>query len=71
MQQSYDQTVVITGSATGIGKALARQMVREGGRMVICGRRPDRVEEAVAELKKQDLARLSPGLGCGGDLDEV
>ena len=51
MQNFNEKTVVITGSATGIGKELARQMGQEGARVVICGRRLDRVDEAVAELK--------------------
>ncbi|MES0824828.1 SDR family NAD(P)-dependent oxidoreductase [Ruegeria sp. SCP11] len=55
MQDFESKTVVVTGSATGIGKELALQMGQEGAKVVICGRRLDRVQEAVAELKAEGI----------------
>ena len=50
--KSYNQkTVVITGSATGIGKSLAKQFGKDGAKLVISGRRQDKINDAVIELR--------------------
>ncbi len=44
------QTVLITGGATGIGLGLAEALVREGNRVLVCGRREVRLREAQAKV---------------------
>jgi uncharacterized oxidoreductase len=39
-------TVMITGGATGIGFALAKRFLKAGSKVIICGRRGDRLLEA-------------------------
>ena len=51
MKSYKDKVIVITGSATGIGKSLAKQFGKEGAKIILCGRRADRVNEAVEDLK--------------------
>lgn len=47
----FDGTVtVITGASRGIGFAIARRIVREGGSVVITGRKQDALDAAVADL---------------------
>lgn len=46
-----DRVVVITGAATGIGFGYAKRLGLEGAKLIICGRRQQRVDEAVAALK--------------------
>lgn len=41
---------LITGGGTGIGRATAQEFVRTGGRVAICGRRPELLEQVAAEL---------------------
>jgi NAD(P)-dependent dehydrogenase (short-subunit alcohol dehydrogenase family) len=44
--------VLITGGSRGLGLALARELSREGARIVICGRDPESLERARASLER-------------------
>ena len=39
-------TVLITGGATGIGLAMAESFLEAGSKIIICGRREERLHEA-------------------------
>ena len=41
---------VVTGASRGIGLGIARRLVEEGARVVVTGRKPEALAEAVAEL---------------------
>jgi citronellol/citronellal dehydrogenase len=45
------KVALITGGGTGIGRATAAAFARTGARVVICGRRPEPLEEARAQLE--------------------
>lgn len=51
-----DKTLVVMGGTTGIGLSAALAFVKEGARVVVCGRNPDHVVSAQAELESQGLA---------------
>jgi NAD(P)-dependent dehydrogenase (short-subunit alcohol dehydrogenase family) len=45
------RVALVTGGSTGIGRAAAELMAREGARVAITARRPERCDEAVAALR--------------------
>ncbi|MGN6488789.1 MAG: SDR family oxidoreductase [Devosia sp.] len=42
------QTAIVTGAGSGIGKAVAHRLVRDGWNVVFCGRRAEKLAEAVS-----------------------
>jgi NAD(P)-dependent dehydrogenase (short-subunit alcohol dehydrogenase family) len=46
-----DQVAIVTGGGSGIGLATAREMARLGAKIAICGRKPDKLAAAAAELR--------------------
>jgi len=52
MNRLQDKVILITGSVTGIGKAIARRCVAEGAKVLIHGLEADLGDEMLAELGK-------------------
>ncbi len=50
-----DEVVLITGGGTGIGFISATEMGLLGAKIAICGRRPDPLKNAVAELESKGI----------------
>jgi NAD(P)-dependent dehydrogenase (short-subunit alcohol dehydrogenase family) len=47
------KVALITGGGTGIGKAVALAFAREGAKVALAGRRVDKLQEVVGEIKAQ------------------
>ena len=47
-----EQTAVVTGGATGIGRAFTEALARQGARVVIASRRREALEEAAARVNE-------------------
>jgi len=45
-----NKVAIVTGGTSGIGLAVARRLLREGAKVFICGREPERLERSLAEL---------------------
>ncbi len=52
-------TVVITGATSGIGRATALEFVKAGARVVVAGRRAERLNELVSEIEAKGGAALA------------
>lgn len=51
MYDLMGRTILITGATSGIGEAMARLFACEGARLLLCGRRTDRLQGLAEELK--------------------
>jgi NADP-dependent 3-hydroxy acid dehydrogenase YdfG len=51
MIDAKDLTVFVTGATSGFGEATARRFARDGAKVIICGRRADRIQALKADLK--------------------
>ena len=45
------KAVLVTGASSGIGRATAKLLASEGAKVVLAGRRKDRLDAVAAELK--------------------
>ncbi len=59
MNRLQGKVAVITGGNNGIGFATAQQFIAEGAQVVITGRNPQAVQEAVAKLGSQAVGVIS------------
>lgn len=70
-----DKTAFISGSTAGIGLAIASRLAREGAEVWLNGRTPERVEQAIAEIKKEiasaNLRGIVADLGTAEGCSEV
>lgn len=62
MNRLENKVILITGSVTGIGKAIAKRCVAEGARVLIHGLEADLGQETLAEIgaDKASLATQRP-----------
>lgn len=53
MQSMKDKLVLVTGASSGIGAACAHKFAAEGAKLILNGRRKDRLEELASLLRKE------------------
>lgn len=53
------RTACITGASSGIGYATAKELAKQGYRLILCGRRKERLEQLAAELGNENSIILS------------
>ncbi len=66
------KTCLVTGATSGIGLATARALAALGAQLIITGRNPTRMEQAVAEIRRAaDNAEVHALLADFADLSQV
>jgi NAD(P)-dependent dehydrogenase (short-subunit alcohol dehydrogenase family) len=65
------KTVVVTGAASGIGRATASRVAREGGRVVAVDLFADKLEALVADLPDLDVAVVAGDITAQEDVDRI
>jgi 3-oxoacyl-[acyl-carrier protein] reductase len=58
-----DKIAFVAASSNGLGKSVAIELAKEGARVIICGRNPDTLNKAKAEIEK-----FGNVFGIAGDL---
>jgi len=56
-----NNTILITGGSNGIGLALAERFLRHGNKVIICGRRQDKLDAAKSRLPRLHTRRCDVG----------
>ncbi|MVN75031.1 SDR family NAD(P)-dependent oxidoreductase [Hymenobacter sp. HMF4947] len=64
-----NNTILLTGGATGIGLALAQRLRQAGSEVIVCGRRADRLREAQDQVP--GLHVYACDLALANDRDEL
>ena len=65
-----DKTAIVSGGSKGIGKAIALKYAEAGANVVICSRKKDNLDNAIAEAKSSGLDIV--GIECNtGDISSI
>ncbi len=59
-----DKVAIITGSTSGIGLAIAKEYLKEGAYVTICGTNQDKLNKALLELEKEYASNHFLGVIC-------
>jgi NAD(P)-dependent dehydrogenase (short-subunit alcohol dehydrogenase family) len=65
------RTVIVTGAASGIGRATASRVVREGGRVVAVDIAEDRLKELTAEFGEDALVAVAADITKNEDIERI
>jgi len=65
------RTAIVTGAGSGIGRATALRLAREGARVVIADIAADRLEQLTAELPDLDLVPVAGDIATEAGVQAV
>lgn len=66
-----ERVAIVTGGALGIGKAITRELVKEGATVVIAARRRNLLEETAKEIEAETGGRVVPIVADTTSTDSV
>lgn len=66
-----DSVVLVTGGGTGIGEAIAHGFLAAGARVVVTGRRPDRLDRALAGYPPERTLAVTADIGDGQQVRDL
>jgi NAD(P)-dependent dehydrogenase (short-subunit alcohol dehydrogenase family) len=65
------KSILVTGGGSGLGKEIGKALAAKGARVHICGRRPQVLEDAAAEISAQASPAASPHVCDIRNADQV
>jgi NAD(P)-dependent dehydrogenase (short-subunit alcohol dehydrogenase family) len=65
-----NKIAIVTGAGSGIGRACALALAREGAKIALVGRRKTRLEEVAGQIGSSALV-LAADVSCQGDIERV
>ena len=65
------KVAVVTGAASGIGKATARLIAEEGGRVVVCDRDADALATSLAEAGSLEIGGTAADVARASDMERL
>jgi len=65
-----NKIALVTAASQGLGFAAARELTREGAKVMICGRSQDRLNEAIAKLK-DEFGQDAPVVAATADVSKA
>jgi NAD(P)-dependent dehydrogenase (short-subunit alcohol dehydrogenase family) len=65
------KAALVTGGSRGLGKAIATAMAVKGAHVVICGRKQDNLDQAIADLSQKgvDISAFRANVGSSNEVD--
>ena len=76
MRPLAEQTILVTGSTSGLGQRVAEELVKHGATVIVHGRDPDKVDRVTGEIGAArglvaDLSSLDEVRRLAGEVDEL
>lgn len=65
------KTIIVTGAGSGIGRATASRIAREGGRVIAVDMNEGGIDELIAELPETDLVKVVADITDDAAIDEI
>jgi NAD(P)-dependent dehydrogenase (short-subunit alcohol dehydrogenase family) len=65
------KAAIVTGGNRGIGKAIARELAREGVSVAIAARNREALEATAAELAEETGSRIEPFVADTSDMSAI
>lgn len=65
------KSVVVTGGTTGIGRSLAKMLVRQGAKVLIYGRHDKELQDALADIQPNGKGQIEGMIADQADVSEV
>src|SRR5690625_4208381 len=59
-KQLTDKTAIVTGASSGIGTAIAKELIKAGANVVLAARSKDKLESIASEIDKEEKILCVP-----------